>query len=185
MYKLLYIIIFFSILSCSSSKISTNSAKSKLEKQQTDSLILVQSLPVYINSTDSLFEPSIRAHLQDSLEQSGFQFKSKNEVNALLQEFMNESAGVNNTEKMLQVIEKIKQDKEYFLKLAERADPYVQSITFKPCGIASKKCIIIERTNPPNYRKKKSWVFEYKEADKSGKLIKQIIEALTAQTKNY
>ena len=118
--------------------------------------------------------------LDDSLKIRKFECLNREDANDLSKKYYENLFGVNNKQRMLDNIENIKKDKEYFLKEVEFAQPYMQSVEISACSIESANCIVAKRVNYPNGRKQKSWEFKYDERESTNHLVSRIIDSLTS-----
>jgi hypothetical protein len=176
--RTIYSLLISALISCSSSKI--NSSVRKQERKDIESLLLVRSLPVRISAKDSLFRRDIQILLHDRLKAKKFECLNREDANDLSKKYYENLFGVNNKQRILDNIENIKKDKEYFLKEVEFARPYMQSVEISACSTESANCIIAKRVNYPNGRKQKSWEFKYDETESINHLVSRIIDSLTS-----
>jgi hypothetical protein len=174
-----YFLIIITLLACGSSSKTTSSIK-KQDQKDIDSLLLVRSLPVKISAKDSLFRMDIQILLNDSLKTRKFECLNYQDATALSKKFMEDLFGVNNKQRMLDNIEKVKKDKEYLLKEIEFAQPIMQSVEISSCNTESANCIVAKRLNYPNVRKQKSWEFKYEQSESINHLVSRIIDSLTS-----
>jgi hypothetical protein len=167
------------LIACGSSS-KTTSAIKKQEQRDIDSLLLVRSLPVKISAKDSLFRMDIQVLLKDSLKARKFECLNYQDATALYKKNLEDFFGINNKQRMLDNLEHIKKDQQYFVKEMEFAKPYMQIVEISSCNTKSANCIAAKRLNYPNARKQKSWEFKYEQSESINHLVSRIIDSLTS-----
>jgi len=178
------LLIIFSGIACKPPKVSqfvtSNTSSKKQEQKDIDSLLLVHSLPVRIAARDSIFRMDIQVLLNDSLKARKFECINYQDAATLFKKNIDDLFGVNNKQRMLDNMEKVKKDKQYLLKEIEYAQPFMQSIEISSCNTESTNCIVAKRFNLPNARKQKSWEFKYEQSESINHLVSRIIDSLTS-----
>lgn len=184
MTKSLYILIFIICTIATCARAQTGAATRKQERKNIDSLLLVHSLPVRVEAarTDSLFRMDIQTLLRDSLKARKFESLNYDEAAEISKKYFTDLFGVNNKQRMLDNLENIQKDKDYFIKESEFAKPLMQSLEISACSIESDSCIVIKRYNFPNAKKYRSWEFKPEESESINQFVSRIINSLIDQT---
>ncbi|OSZ81324.1 hypothetical protein CAP36_08845 [Chitinophagaceae bacterium IBVUCB2] len=181
------VIILISVFCLSQIVITAQSVKltkteRKQEQKNIDSLLLVRSMPVRITAKDSLFRMDLQILLRDSLKAKKFEVLNYEEASDLSKKFFENLFGVNNKQRMLDNIENVKKNKDYFIKEMELAHPYLQIIEIAVCNSPTNDCIAVKRVNSPNGKKYKNWNFFIGESESLNQFVSRIMESLTLQS---
>ena len=158
---------------------SSHISNKKQEQKDLDSLFIITTLPInVIFSKDfTLFD------LQDSLikllKERKYKYLDKSANEALFKAKQFEMFQTNDPVRLSEMIEKGQNDKNYLRNLLEAADPYGQNIVVsflkKDSGI---NYFNVRRSNLPNSKKFRDWVFTYQDSEPSGNLATRILDTL-------
>jgi hypothetical protein len=176
------LICFFSCCSIATTAQSVKLTKEekRQERKNIDSLFLVRSLPVFITAKDSLFRIDLQILLADSLKARKFECITYEQQNDITKKFFSDIFAVNDKKRMLENLEKIKNDKEYFIKEMRIAPKVSQTVQLSPCANNNDSCIIVQRINNPELKNgsERRYEFIFNQSESVSKLISTIIYSL-------
>ena len=179
LYKLSCILLVYILaMACGNSKIIM---LNKHEETLIDSLVLLKSLPVYLDTLPAGFKLELRQLLLDSLISIGYTVITTEKNKELQMQYMKDLIAPKDQVKFEGTLKEATKDKNYFVKQTERAKPFCQKITIVPCVILSDTCFVLKRVNLPHTLKEKSWVFEFKSNQSENTLVHQIIKTLLVE----
>jgi hypothetical protein len=178
------IIISFFVIACQtpgtaqSVKDSKRTIK-KQEKANIDSLFLVYSLPINVSYNNNFTQPGIADSLIALLKRKKYKYLDSSAYVQLFKAKLNELIPMNDIEGMREFIARTQSDKNYYINKVESADPFAQQIQLsflkRDSGI---NYINVRRSNMPNSKKFRDWVFTYSDLESSNQFAGRILDSL-------
>ena len=180
---LMGLLIIFSTITCKSQQVSqsgnSKAAAKKQEQKDIDSLFIIYSLPIHVSYTNNFTQFDIADSLIALLKRKKYKYLEKSAYEQLFKTKLNELIPMNTIEEMREVVAKTQSDKNYYIKKVESADPFAQQIQLsflkKDSGI---NYINVRRSNSPNSRKFRDWVFTYSDLEPSNQFANRILDSL-------
>lgn len=175
-------ICFFTIagkLSLTAQSVKDRKALKKQEKIDTDSLFIVHSLPIYVSYTNYFTQPGIADSLIALLKRKKYEYLDSSAYAELFKSKLKELIGANDLEGMKEFIAKSQSDKNYYVDKIRSADPFGQQIQLsflkKDSGL---NYINIKRSNSPNVKKYRDWIFTYSDSEPFDQVACRILDSL-------
>lgn len=156
-------------------------AEKKQELKNIDSLFIVYSLPITVETTSAVFNVQLKDSIIEILKNKKYQCPGYPIVGNLITEKMFDflPSPVTDSERYLEIMGKAAKDRSYYFGLMELADPFLQSVTLSSeINDAGMSFIIVKRQNFPNGRKSRIWTFKYDESEPVNSLAMRIIDVL-------
>ena len=180
---LMGLLIIFSTITCKSQQGSqsgnSKAAAKKQEQKDIDSLFIIYSLPIHVSYTNNFTQFDIADSLIALLKRKKYKYLEKSAYEQLFKTKLNELIPMNTIEEMREVVAKTQSDKNYYIKKVESADPFAQQIQLsflkKDSGI---NYINVRRSNMPNARKFRDWIFTYPDLEPSNQFADRILDSL-------
>ena len=151
----------------------------KEEKADIDSLFIVYSLPINVSYTNNFTQTDIADSLIALLKRKKYKYLDSSAYAQLFKAKLNELIGWNDLEGMREFLAKTQSDKNYYINKIQSADPFAQRIQLsflkKDAGI---NYINIRRSNPPNTKIYRDWIFTYSDSEPSDQVADRILDSL-------
>jgi hypothetical protein len=160
--------------------VTSSKAIKKQEKSDIDSLFIVYSLPINV-SCNNFTQPDIADSLIALLKRKRYKYIDSSAFAQLFKVKLEELTGLGSgdVEKMKEFVAKSQSDKNYYINKIQSADPFSQQIqlTFlkKDSGI---NYINVRRSNMPNTKKLRDWIFTYSNLESSNQFAERILDSL-------
>ncbi len=177
------IIISFFVIACkpplATQSVTDSRTIKKAEKADIDSLFIVYSLPIYVSYTNNFTQPDIADSLIALLKREKYKYLDSLAYYQLFKTKLNELIAWNNLEGMREFVAKTESDKNYYVNKVQSADPFAQQLQLsflkKDSGI---NYINVRRSNSPNARKFRDWIFTYSESELPDQFAQRILNSL-------
>lgn len=91
---------------------------------------MVKSIPVSIDSKDSVLGVAIQGFITDTLKANGYRFITHEEREVIYKKYFDDMFGGTDAAKRKEIAEKLQNDKYYVVKQMEPASPLEQMISF-------------------------------------------------------
>jgi hypothetical protein len=168
-------------LSASAQSVTSSKAIKKQEKSDIDSLFLVYSLPINVSYTDNFTKRDISDSLIALLKRKKYKYLDSSAYAQLFKDKFAEMTGLGSgdLEAMKEFLSKSQSDKNYYINKIQSADPFAQQIQLSflknDSGI---NYINVRRSNMPNTKKFRDWIFTYSDLESSNQLADRILVSL-------
>ena len=166
------------ILACSTS--AKTGISPGEERKKIASFILVKSIPVSIDSKDSVLGVAIQGFITDTLKAMGYRFIAHEERDVIYKKYFADMFGGTDAARGKEIAEKLQNDKDYVVKQMERASPLEQMISLFPVD-SGANLIGVARTNFPVTKKKREWLISYEDSELVTTIAARIVDSLTAR----
>jgi hypothetical protein len=160
---------------------TSSKAIKKQEKSDIDSLYLVYSLPISVSYTNNFTQRDIADSLIALLKRKKYKYIDSSTFAQLFKEKFAEMTGLRSgdLEGMKEFISKSQSDKNYYINKILSADPFSQQIQLSflknDSGI---NYINVRRSNMPNSKKFRDWIFTYSDLESSNQFADRILDSL-------
>ena len=177
------IIISFFVIACklpaAAQSVTSSKAIRKQEKADIDSLFIVYSLPINVSYTNNFTQPGIADSLIVLLKRKKYKYLDSSAYVQLFKTKLNELIPMNDIEGMREVVAKTQSDKNYYINKVEFADPFAQQIQLSFLKKDSDiNYINVKRSNSPNSKKFRDWVFTYSDLENPNQFAGRILDSL-------
>ena len=177
------IIIIFFVIACKSpgatQSVTSSRTIKKEEKADIDSLFIVYSLPINVSYTNNFTQLDIADSLIALLKRKKYIYLEKSDYDKFLKTKIMELIPMTDLEGMRDVQAKLQSDKNYYSNKVQSADPFSQQIQLsllkKDSGI---NYINVRRSNLPNSKKFRDWIFTYSDSEPSNQFADRILDSL-------
>jgi|GEM_PF-2078948 len=184
------IIISLFVIACklpaAAQSVTSSKAIKKQEKTDIDSLFLVYSLPINVSYNNNFTQRDIADSLISLLKRKKYKYIDSSAFAQLFKVKLEELTGIGggDVERMREFVAKSQSDKNYYVNKIQSADPFSQQIQLsffkKDSGI---NYINVRRSNMPNTKKFRDWIFTYSDLESSNQIADRILDSLI-NTKN-
>ena len=182
------IIISLFVIACklpaAAQSVTSSKAIKKQEKTDIDSLFLVYSLPINVSYNNNFTQRDIADSLISLLKRKKYKYIDSSAFAQLFKVKLSELTGWGDVEGMREFVAKSQSDKNYYVNKIQSADPFSQQIQLsffkKDSGI---NYINVRRSNMPNTKKFRDWIFTYSDLESSNQIADRILDSLI-NTKN-
>jgi hypothetical protein len=168
-------------LPASAQSITNSKAIKKQEKSDIDSLFLVYSLPINVSYTDNFTKRDISDSLIALLKRKKYKYLDSSAYAQLFKLKFEELTGLGSgdLEGMKEFIAKTQSDKNYYVNKIQSSDPFAQQIQLSFLKKDSDKNYInVRRSNMPNSKKFRDWIFTYSDLESSNQFANRILDSL-------
>jgi len=177
------IIISFFVIACQlpaeAQSVTRSKAIKKQEKSDIDSLYIVYSLPINVSYVNNFTQLDIADSLIALLKRKKYKYLDSSAYIQLFKAKLNELIPMNTIEGMREVVAKTESDKNYYINKVESADPFAQQIQLSFLKKdADINYINVRRSNMPNTKKFRDWVFTYSDLESSNQFANRILDSL-------
>ena len=179
------IIISFFVIACklpaAAQSVTSSKAIKKQEKSDIDSLFIVYSLPINVSCNNNFIQRDIADSLIALLKRKKYKYLDSSAYAQLFKVKLEELTGIGtgDVEKMKEFVAKSQSDKNYYVNKIQSADPFAQQIQLsflkKDSGI---NYINVRRSNMPNTKKFRDWIFTYPDLESSNQFVDRILDFL-------
>ena len=179
------IIISFFVLACKLPAYAQSGTSSKAikkqEKSDIDSLFIVYSLPINVSCNNNFIQLGIADSLIALLKRKKYKYLDSSAYAQLFKVKLEELTGIgtSDVEKIKEFVAKSQSDKNYYVNKIQSADPFAQQIQLsflkKDSGL---NYINVRRSNMPNARKFRDWIFTYSDLESSNQFPDRILDTL-------
>ena len=179
------IIISFFVIVCkvpaAAQSLTSSKAIKKQEKSDIDSLYIVYSLPINVSSNNNFPQRDIVDSLVALLKRKKYKYIDSSAYAQLFKVKLEELTGIGggDMERMREFVAKSQSDKNYYVNKIQSADPFAQQIQLsflkKDSGL---NYINVRRSNMPNARKFRDWIFTYSDLESSNQFPDRILDTL-------
>jgi hypothetical protein len=165
------IISFFVIagkLAATAQSVTSSKAIKKQEKTDIDSLFLVYSLPINVSYNNNFTRRDIADSLIALLKRKKYKYIDSSAFGQLFKVKFEELTGLgsDDLEGLKEFISKSQSDKNYYINKIQSADPFAQQIQLSFLKKDSDiNYINVRRSNMPNTKKFRDWIFTYSDLD--------------------
>ena len=159
--------------------VTSSKAIKKQEKSDIDSLYVVYSLPINVTCNNNFTQPDIADSLIALLKRKKYKYLDSSAYFQLFKAKLNELIPMNTIEGMREVVAKSQSDKNYYVNKIQSADPFSQQIQLSFLKKDSDiNYINVRRTNMPNAKKFRDWIFTYSDLEPSNLFADRILDSL-------
>jgi len=179
------VIISFFVTACklpaAAQSVTSSKAIKKQEKSDIDSLFIVYSLPINVSCNNNFIQRDIADSLIALLKRKKYKYLDSSAYAQLFKVKLEELTGIGtgDVEKMKEFVAKSQSDKNYYVNKIQSADPFAQQIQLsflkKDSGI---NYINVRRSNMPNTKKFRDWIFTYPDLESSNQFVDRILDFL-------
>ena len=179
------VIISFFVTACklpaAAQSVTSSKAIKKQEKSDIDSLFIVYSLPINVSCNNNFIQRDIADSLIALLKRKKYKYLDSSAYAQLFKVKLEELTGIGtgDVEKMKEFVAKSQSDKNYYVNKIQSADPFAQQIQLsflkKDSGIIY---INVRRSNLPNTKKFRDWIFTYSDLESSNQFADRILDSL-------
>jgi hypothetical protein len=168
-------------LPATAQSVTSSKAIKKQEKSDIDSLFLVYSMPINVSYNDNFKQRDIADSLIALLKRKKYKYIDSSAYAQLFKVKFEELTGLGSgdLEGMKEFISKSQSDKNYYINKIQSADPFAQQIQLSflknDSGI---NYINVRRSNMPNTKKFRDWIFTYSDLESSNQLADRILVSL-------
>ena len=168
-------------LPASAQSVTNSKAIKKQERSDIDSLFLVYSLPINVSCNNTSIQRDIADSLIALLKRKKYKYLDSSAYAQLFKVKLEELTGMGtgDVEKMREFVAKSQSDKNYYINKIQSADPFAQQIQLsfmkKDSGI---NYIYVKRSNMPNVKKFRDWVFTYSDLESSDQFADRMLDSL-------
>jgi hypothetical protein len=168
-------------LSASAQSVTSSKAIKKQEKSDIDSLFLVYSLPINVSYTDNFTKRDISDSLIALLKRKKYKYLDSSAYAQLFKDKFAEMTGLGSgdLEAMKEFLSKSQSDKNYYINKIQSADPFAQQIQlFFLKRDSDINYINVRRSNMPNTKKFRDWIFTYSDLESSNQFADRVLDSL-------
>ena len=179
------VIISFFVTACklpaAAQSVTSSKAIKKQEKSDIDSLFIVYSLPINVSCNNNFIQRDIADSLIALLKRKKYKYLDSSAYAQLFKVKLEELTGIGggDVERMREFVAKSQSDKNYYVNKIQSADPFAQQIQLsflkKDSGI---NYINVRRSNMPNTKKFRDWIFTYPDLESSNQFVDRILDFL-------
>jgi len=173
-------------LPAAAQSVTSSKAIKKQEKADIDSLFLVYSLPINVSYNNNFTHRDIADSLIALLKRKKYKYIDSSAYAQLFKAKLGELTGWDDLEGMREFVAKNQSDKNYYVNKIQSADPFAQQIQLsflkKDSGI---NYINVKRSNMPNAKKFRDWVFTYSDSEPSDQIAGRILDSLTTRKESH
>ena len=166
--------------------VKDSKAIKKQEKADIDSLFIVYSLPIYVSYINNFTQLDIADSLIALLKRKKYKYLDSSAYSQLFKAKLAELMQVSDLEGIREFVANTQSDKNYYVNKIQSADPFAQQIQLsflkKDSGI---NYINVKRSNMPNAKKFRDWVFKYSDSEPSDQIARRILDSLTTRKESH
>lgn len=159
--------------------VSVPMSSKKEEKKDIDSLFIVYSLPIHVSYNKNFTELDKADSLIALIKRKKYKYLEKSAYEQLFTTKLMDIMLLAGPDGVTETLAQLRNNKNYYIDKVQSADPFAQEIQLsflkKDSGI---NYFNVRRSNLPNSKKFRDWVFTYQDSEPSGNLATRILDTL-------